>query len=32
MNWKECAWKKDDHKDSGVIYVSADRHFGTQVK
>ena len=32
MNWKECAWKKDDHKDSGVIYVSAERHFGTQVK
>ena len=22
MNWKECTWKKDDHKDSGLIYVS----------
>ena len=21
MNWKECTWKKDDHKDSGVIQV-----------
>ena len=32
MNWKECAWKKDDHKDSGVVCVSAERHFGTQVE
>ena len=22
MNWKECAWKKGDGKDSGLIYVS----------
>ena len=22
MNWKECTWKKDDHKDSRLIYVS----------
>ena len=22
MNWKECAWKKTDHQDSGFIYVS----------
>ena len=22
MNWKECAWKKGDDKDSGLIYVS----------
>ncbi|KAM7432335.1 hypothetical protein ABFA07_017223 [Porites harrisoni] len=20
MNWKECAWKKEDGKDSGLIY------------
>ena len=32
MNWKECAWKKDDQKDLGVIFVSADPHFVTQVK
>ena len=32
MNWKECAWKKGDDKDSGLIYVSTDRHFVTQVK
>ena len=32
MNWKECAWKKGDDKDSGLIYVSADRHRVTQVK
>jgi len=22
MNWKECTWKKDDNKDSGVIQAS----------
>ena len=22
MNWKECAWKKTESKDSGLIYVS----------
>ena len=22
MNWKECAWKKRDERDSGEIYVS----------
>ena len=22
MNWKECAWKKGDDTDSGMIYVS----------
>ena len=22
MNWKECTWKKEDGKDSGLIYVS----------
>ena len=22
MNWKECAWRKGDDKDSGLIYVS----------
>ena len=22
MNWEQCTWKKDDHKDSGLIYVS----------
>ena len=22
MNWKECAWKKGDGKDSGLIHVS----------
>ena len=22
MNWKECAWKKEDDRDSGEIYVS----------
>ena len=32
MNWKECAWKKGDGKDSGLIYVSTDRHFVTGVK
>ena len=32
MNWKECAWKKEDDKDSGLIYVSTDRHFVTRVK
>ena len=26
MNWKECAWKKGDGKDSGLIYVSTERH------
>ena len=26
MNWKECAWKKLDGKDSGLIYVSTERH------
>ena len=25
MNWKECAWKKGDDKDSGVIQVSVTR-------
>ena len=27
MNWKECAWKKEYGTDSGLIYVSAERHF-----
>ena len=26
MNWKECAWKKADGKDSGLINVSTERH------
>ena len=26
MNWKECAWKKGESKDSGLIYVSTERH------
>ena len=26
MNWKECAWKKEDGKDSGLINVSTERH------
>ena len=32
MNWKECAWKKGDGTDSGLIYVSTERHFVTRVK
>ena len=32
MNWKECAWKKADGTDSGLIYVSTERHFVTRVK
>ena len=32
MNWKECAWKKGDSTDSGLIYVSTERHFVTRVK
>ena len=31
-NWKECAWKKEYGTDSGLIYVSADRHFVTKVR
>ena len=27
MNWKECTWKKEDGTDSGLIYVSTERHF-----
>ena len=26
MNWKECTWKKEDGKDSGVIQVSGLRN------
>ena len=26
MNWKECTWKKEDSKDSGVIQASGKRH------
>ena len=32
MNWKECAWKKEDGTDSGLIYVSTERHFVIRVK
>ena len=32
MNWKECTWRKGDTKESGLIYVSGDRHFVTRVK
>ena len=32
MNWKECAWKKEYGTDSGLIYVSVDRHFVNRVK
>ena len=32
MNWKECTWKRLDRKNSGLIYVSAQRHFITRIK
>ena len=31
-NWKECAWKKEDGKDSGLIYVSERYHCVTRKK
>ena len=31
-NWKECAWKKADGKDSGLIYVSERYHCVTRKK
>ena len=32
MNWKECTWKRVDTKNSGLIYVSVQRHFITRIK
>ena len=30
MNWKECTWKKGDHRDSGEIHVSYFLYFHSE--